>query len=90
VGSHGYRGGIGLQGFATTMGNVTTQLGTGPGADDVIANHEEVHVWQSRLFGPLFPTTYAGWMAGGYLVGTGYWLLHPNLDWFSLVETAAY
>ncbi|MGO9383476.1 MAG: hypothetical protein ACLP4W_15675 [Mycobacterium sp.] len=48
VGSHVYRGGVGLPGFATTMGNVTTHL------------------------------------------GTGYWLFHPNQDWFSLVETAAY
>jgi hypothetical protein len=53
-------------------------------------NHEEVHVWQNRLFGPLFSTSYAGWLVGGYVVGTGYWLLHPNEDWFSLVETAAY
>ena len=90
VGSHVYRGGIGLPGFATTMGNVTTHLGTGPGADDVMINHEEVHVWQNRLFGPLFQTSYLGWAAGGYAVGTGYWLLHPNQDWFSLVETAAY
>jgi len=90
VGSHVYRGGIGLPGFTTTMGNVTTHLGTGPGADDVMINHEEVHVWQSRLFGPLFQTSYAAWAVGGYFVGTGYWLLHPTQDWFSLVETAAY
>ncbi len=90
VGSHVYRGGIGLPGFATTMGNVTTHLGTGPGADDVMINHEEVHVWQSRIFGPLFQTSYVGWLVGGAFVGTGYWLVHPNQDWFSLVETAAY
>lgn len=90
VGSHVYTGGIGLPGFTTTMGNVTTHLGVGPGAKDVLANHEEVHVWQSRIFGPLFQTSYVGWMVGGAFVGTGYWLLHPNQDWFSLVETAAY
>lgn len=90
VGSHVYRGGIGLPGFTTTMGNVTTHLGTGPGANDIMINHEEVHVWQNRLFGPLFSTSYLAWTAGGYLAGTGYWLLHPNQDWFSLVETAAY
>jgi hypothetical protein len=90
VGSHVYRGGIGLPGFATTLGNVTTHLGTGPGADDLMINHEEVHVWQSRIFGPLFPTSYVGWAVGGVFVGTGYWLFHPNQDWFSLVETAAY
>lgn len=90
AGSHVYRGGIGLPGFTTTLGNVTTHLGTGPGAVDIMLNHEEVHVWQNRLFGPLFTTSYAGWMAGGFFVGTGYWLLHPSQDWFSLVETAAY
>jgi PE family len=90
VGSHVYRGGVGLPGFATTMGNVTTHLGTGPGADDLMINHEEVHVWQSRIFGPLFQTSYVGWVVGGVFVGTGYWLFHPNQDWFSLVETAAY
>ncbi|OBG39012.1 hypothetical protein A5672_15710 [Mycobacterium alsense] len=90
AGSHVYRGGIGLPGFTTTLGNVTTHLGTGPGAEDIMLNHESVHVWQNRLFGPLFTTSYAGWMAGGFFVGTGYWLLHPNQDWFSLVETAAY
>jgi PE family len=90
VGSHVYTGGIGLPGFTTTMGNVTTHLGVGSGAKDVLANHEEVHVWQSRIFGPLFQTSYAGWLVGGAFVGTGYWLLHPNQDWFSLVETAAY
>ncbi len=90
AGSHVYRGGIGLSGFATTIGNVTTNLGTGPGATDAMLDHEEVHVWQNRIFGPLFSTSYDAWTVGGYVVGTGYWLLHPSQDWFSLVETAAY
>jgi len=90
AGAHVYRGGIGLPGFATTMGNVTTHLGTGPNTTDLMLNHELVHVWQNRIFGPLFQTSYVGWMAGGFFVGTGYWFLHPNEDWFSLVETAAY
>jgi hypothetical protein len=90
VGWHVFHGGIGLPGFTTTMGNVTTHLGYGPSANDVLVNHEGVHVWQSRIFGPLFQTSYAGWMVGGFFVGTGYWFLHPNENWFSLVETAAY
>jgi len=90
VGWQVYHGGIGLPGFVTTMGNVTTHLGTGPRAIDVLVNHEQVHVWQSRIFGPLYQTTYVGWMVGGAVVGTGYWLLHPDQNWFSLVETAAY
>ena len=90
VGAHVYRGGIGLPGFATTMGNVTTHLGYGPGTTDLMVNHELVHVWQNRLFGPLFQTSYSAWTTGGTAVGTAYWLLHPDQDLFSLIETAAY
>jgi hypothetical protein len=90
AGAHVYRGGVGLPGFTTTLGNVTTRLGTGPAADALMAEHEMVHVWQSRIFGPLFPISYAGWMVGGFFAGTGYWLFHPEQNWYSLVETAAY
>ncbi len=91
VGSIVFRGGISLQpGFATTFGNVTTNLGYGPAADDLMQNHEELHVWQNRIFGPLYWGSYGAWSVGGVIVGTGYWLLHPNLNWYSLVQTAAY
>ncbi|WP_205877328.1 PE family protein [Mycobacterium camsae] len=90
LGFHVYHGGVGLPGFATTLGNVTTHVGTGPTAIDNLVNHEQVHVWQSRVFGPIFQTTYVGWMVGGAVVGTGYWLFHPNENLYSLVETAAY
>jgi hypothetical protein len=55
-----------------------------------MVNHELVHVWQNRLFGPLFQASYSAWTAGGTAVGTAYWLFHPNQDLFSLIETAAY
>ena len=91
VGSIVFRGGVGLgPGYTTTLGNVTTQLGYGPGTYDIEANHEEVLVWQNRIFGPLFLGSYGAWLVGGAFVGTGYWLFHPNQDWGSLVETAAY
>ncbi|MCV6977014.1 PE family protein [Mycobacterium bourgelatii] len=90
AGAHVYRGGIGIPGFATTLGNVTTSLGYSPGAENLMINHEGVHVWQNRLFGPFFSSSYAGWMSGGFFVGTGYWLLHPEHNWYSLVETASY
>lgn len=89
-GAHVYRGGVGLPGFATTLGNVTTSLGYSPGAENLMLNHEAVHVWQNRLFGPLFSASYMGWMSGGFLVGTGYWFAHPDQHWYSMVETAAY
>ena len=42
--------------FAFTQGNVisNTRLGTGPVNAVFIAKHEEPHIWQSRIFGPIF------------------------------------
>ncbi|MBX9640894.1 MAG: PE family protein [Mycobacteriaceae bacterium] len=90
AGSHVYRGGIGLSGYATTFGNVTTSLGYRPKAEDLMLNHEALHVWQNRLFGPLFSASYYAWTAGGSVVGTGYWMLHPDEDLPRLIMTAAY
>ena len=90
VGSIVFRGGIGLPGYTTTLGNVTTQLGYGAGTYDIEANHEEVHVWQNRIFGPLFLGSYGAWLAGGAVAGTGYWLFHSTQDWLNVITTTAY
>ena len=83
-----YNGGIVFfPGFITTLGNVTTN---GSGNVDVVENHEAVHVWQSRVFGPFFQVSYVAWLAGGAIVGTAVWLTDTDEDWYSLVETAAY
>ena len=88
VGFFVYNGGIVFfPGFITTLGNVTTN---GSGNVDVVENHEAVHVWQSRIFGPFFQVSYVAWLAGGAIVGTAVWLTDTNEDWYSLVETAAY
>ena len=34
----------------------------GSGAQNPLATHEQQHILQNRLFGPLFPTLYLGWM----------------------------
>ena len=54
-------------GFATTIG--TVKAGSGPGVD----RHEELHVFQARLFGPL----YLPLVAVNYVLATiaPYWLL---------------
>lgn len=90
AGSHVYRGGVSLSGLATTYGNVTSNLGYSPMSDDLMLNHESVHVWQNRLFGPLLSTSYYAWTVGGTIVGTGYWLMHPEEDLSRLILTAAY
>jgi hypothetical protein len=46
--------------FAFTQGNVLSNLSEGPGQP--LNNHEQTHVLQNRIFGPLFWTTYFGWL----------------------------
>jgi len=84
------------RGFAVTHGNVISNAATGraPLVEErrlFIDRHEGLHVWQSRIFGPIYQTVYAVWFAGGALVGAATWVLkkdRPSLK--RLVETAAY
>jgi hypothetical protein len=62
-GAHRYpRGFSPGRGFAFTQGSVMSNTGdAGPGSD--LFAHEQVHIWQGRLAGPLFWLTYLGWQA---------------------------
>lgn len=101
AGYHVYAGGFRLRrGFVLTAGNVVTGVGGpvrlpagSPQAEhrrSLVERHEATHVWQGRLFGPLFPLAYGVWMVGGALAGTAVWLRRRDESWFPLVETAAY
>jgi hypothetical protein len=92
---HVYEGGFALkEDFAFTQGNVISNAGLGQGAAGInpsfIADHEELHIWQQRFFGPLFQTTYIAWAVGGFIAGSVVWFFNTDEDWWSLVETAAY
>jgi len=90
---HVYEGGFYLkEGFTFTQGNVISNAGQNGSGINVsfIANHEELHVWQARFFGPLFQATYVAWGLGGLIVGSIVWLTDTSKSWGSLVETAAY
>ncbi len=52
------------KGFAVTIGNVVSGAGdtTQESRRRLVEDHEEVHVWQARILGPLFPLAYGGWM----------------------------
>lgn len=100
-GRHVYEGGLALKrGFAMAIGPAITNAGGRRGLDPSTArgrrrrrfvrDHEGLHVWQQRWFGPLFPAVYAIWMAGGAAVGTFVWLRNRGEGWYHLVETAAY
>jgi hypothetical protein len=61
------------RGFAVTIGTV---INGAAGRDGVlterrrklVTDHEDVHVWQQRLFGPLYPIAYISWFVGGVVV----------------------
>ena len=61
------------RGFVLTLGNVINNAGervlTSDRRRKLITDHEDVHVWQARWFGPLYPVLYVGWSALGAMVG---------------------
>lgn len=74
---HVYRHGFSLQpGFALTVGNVISGAGDVdvPRRCKLITDHEAVHVWQARWFGPLYLPLYGLWSLFGIVGGIVVWL----------------
>ena len=81
------------RGFAITIGNVVNGVGDvhHPRRAKLVTDHEDVHVWQARLFGPAYPVLYLGWMVGGGAVGAVGWVLrHRDQPFGRVVEAYAY
>lgn len=78
--------------FATTFGNVVNGAGdvTNPRRVQLVTDHEDVHVWQARAFGPLYPVLYLGWTVGGGAGGALVWLLRRDEPFTKVVESFAY
>lgn len=58
-GRHVYERGFSVRrGFAMTMGNVVTGAA---GRHRLVEDHEQVHIVQARLLGPLYPLGYVTW-----------------------------
>lgn len=79
--------------FATTLGNVVNGAGdlTKPRRAKLVTDHEDVHVWQARAFGPAYPVLYLGWMIGGGLGGAALWATRRRDEPFTkVVESCAY
>ncbi len=93
---HVYATGLRVRkGFATTIGNVINGARadaiTSPRRAKLVTDHEDVHVWQCRLWGPLFPILYVGWMVAGAVVGVVVWVTRRRHERFGkVVETCAY
>ena len=81
------------KGFAITVGNVVNGAGdlTRPRRAKLVTDHENVHVWQARWFGPAYPVLYGGWMAGGAVAGVLVWALRRRTERLGkVVESCAY
>lgn len=91
---HVYRRGFRPRaGFAITLGNVVSGAGDtdAPRRAQLVTDHEDVHVWQARWFGPAYPVLYLSWMVGGAVVGTLLWLRgRRERSWWRTVESCAY
>jgi RHS repeat-associated protein len=63
-----YQTGLGLKdGYAFTAGNVISNQN--PASASLMNHHETLHIWQSRLFGPVYQATYLVHGAGGGIAG---------------------
>jgi hypothetical protein len=81
------------KGFATTLGNVVSGAGdlSKPRRAKLVTDHEDVHVWQARWFGPAYPVLYVGWAAGGALAGSAVWAVARRDERLGkVIESCAY
>jgi hypothetical protein len=93
-GQHVYRRGAHLKpGFAFTVGNVISSAGDLSRARrrKLITDHEAVHVWQARWFGPAYLVLYLLWSAGGALGGVVLWWRRGRTEPLGrMVESCSY
>lgn len=67
--AHRYQSGFRFKtDYAFTQGAVMSNMGNHRPGSGLFA-HERTHVWQNRVFGPLFTLTYLGWMVLMFLPG---------------------
>jgi hypothetical protein len=86
-------------GFALSLGNVVSNAGGKVGLRGesaaaarrrrFVTAHEELHIWQNRWFGPVFPVIYGAWLVGGAIFATLAWPVVRG-SWWNAVETVSY
>jgi len=92
---HVYEGGFTFRrGFIVTSGNVVTNAAANTATVNqrrvaLIDRHEDLHIWQQRAFGPLYPLLYGGWAVIGAAIGALVWLVRPG-TFDTTVTTIAY
>lgn len=93
---HVYVGGLRARpGFVLTLGNVINGAGERVLESErrrkLITDHEDVHVWQARWLGVLYPLLYVAWSVAGAVFGVGLWALRRREEPIGkVVETCSY
>lgn len=98
---HVYEGGFSTRpGFALALGNVVSGGGGAAGLRGassaavrrrrLVDVHEGVHLFQNRVFGPLYPAAYGGWMALAGAAGLVVWLATRRGRLWPVLETFGY
>jgi hypothetical protein len=68
--NHRYRKGFALKpSYAFTQGQVMSNCISGGNPSIGLWRHEDTHIWQNRLFGPFFTSTYLGWFLIMFIFG---------------------
>jgi len=76
--------------FAHTQGNTVTNLDRGRGAHrQELLDHETMHVWQSRIAGPIHQGSYVASFGFGLVVGSMYSAVN-GANWWDSVFTVGY
>jgi hypothetical protein len=87
TGAHRYGEGFTLgKRFAFTQGSVMSNLRSTPG--EPLFVHEMVHVFQARVFGPIYPITYVAWSIVGFVMAVIASIFAKN--WKSRIEGWSY
>lgn len=58
----------------------------------LVTDHEDVHIWQARRWGPLYPLLYGTWLVGGAVFGLWRWVTGKRAPFSAMahVDAAAY
>ena len=72
------RGLVVRPGFALSVGYVVSGAADRLGVvtarrRQLVTAHEDIHIWQARRWGPLYPVLYGLWMVGGFFFGLWRW-----------------
>ena len=91
---HVHRKGLVVRrGYAVTFGHVVDGAGDVelPRRRRLVTDHEDVHAWQARWWGPLFPVLLGAWFVGGSATGVLVWLARGRREPLrAVVETTGY